>query len=97
MATLLQTDGWYIGPGHFGLLREKNANYVSIHYYDGYANGNPKLDILKMTMYEGWPQLTHDFSFSTPTGIIEEIYTLSTPRITDKSISKPGGERGNVY
>ncbi|MFA9391932.1 MAG: family 43 glycosylhydrolase [Prolixibacteraceae bacterium] len=59
---LLTKSGKYIGPGHFGLLRESCASYVSIHYYDGNDNGNAKLDILKMTMVDGWPSLTRDFT-----------------------------------
>jgi arabinan endo-1,5-alpha-L-arabinosidase len=62
--TLLQTDGRYIGPGHFGPLYDSCATYVSIHYYDGNAGGASKLDILKMTFYDGWPELTRDFSFA---------------------------------
>jgi arabinan endo-1,5-alpha-L-arabinosidase len=62
--TLLQTDGRYIGPGHFGPLYDSCAIYVSIHYYDGNAQGASKLDILKMTFYDGWPELTRDFTFA---------------------------------
>jgi hypothetical protein len=62
--TLLQTDGRYIGPGHFGPLYDSCATYVSIHYYDGNAGGASKLDILKMTFVDGWPELTRDFSFA---------------------------------
>ena len=56
-------DGRYIGPGHFALLRDSCANYVSTHYYDGNAHGNATLDILKMKMVEDWPVLYRDFSF----------------------------------
>ena len=70
--TLLSTDGKYIGPGHFGLLRECGNNYVSIHYYDGNNGGLPILDILKMTMVDGWPVLTRDYTMELcPTGIYE--------------------------
>ena len=71
--TILQTDGKYIGPGHFGLLRKNGFNYVSIHYYDKNANGYPKLDILKMTMEDGWPVLTRSFDFLESTGLDFEI------------------------
>jgi len=60
--TVLSRSGKYIGPGHFGLLREGNCNYVSTHYYDGNNNGNPKLDILHMTFSNGWPTLTRNFT-----------------------------------
>jgi hypothetical protein len=62
--TILSSSGKYIGPGHFGLLREYCGNYVSVHYYDGNNNGAAKLDILKLTWVDGWPELTRDFSFS---------------------------------
>jgi arabinan endo-1,5-alpha-L-arabinosidase len=62
--TLLQTDGRYIGPGHFGPLYDSCATYVSIHYYDGNAGGASKLDILKMTFYDQWPELTRNFTFA---------------------------------
>jgi hypothetical protein len=63
-STLLQTDGRYIGPGHFGPLYDSCATYVSIHYYDRNAGGASKLDILKMTFSDGWPELTRDFTFA---------------------------------
>src|SRR5688572_8159082 len=43
-STVLGTSGRFIGPGHFGLLRQGGSNFVSMHYYDGSDNGNPKLD-----------------------------------------------------
>lgn len=60
--TVLAKTGKYIGPGHFGLLRENGNNFVSIHYYDGEDNGNAKLDILTMRNgSDGWPFLTRDW------------------------------------
>lgn len=60
--TVLAKTGKYIGPGHFGLLRENGNNFVSIHYYDGEDNGNAKLDILTMRNgSDGWPYLTRDW------------------------------------
>lgn len=59
---VLTSSGKYIGPGHFGLFRENGCNYVSTHYYDGNNNGNPKLDILRMTLSNGWPVLTRNFT-----------------------------------
>lgn len=59
--TVLGTSGRYIGPGHFGLLRENGSNFVSIHYYDGNDNGNAKLDIINMGFSNGWPFLTRDW------------------------------------
>jgi arabinan endo-1,5-alpha-L-arabinosidase len=63
--TVLATSGKYIGPGHFGLLREGSCNYVSTHYYDGNDNGNAKLDILSLTFSNGWPTLTRNFTVGT--------------------------------
>jgi arabinan endo-1,5-alpha-L-arabinosidase len=71
--TILQTDGKYIGPGHFGLLRKNGFKYVSIHYYNKNANGYPTLDILKMTMENGWPVLTRNFDFLESTGLDFDI------------------------
>lgn len=59
--TVLDKSGRYIGPGHFGLLRENGTKYVSLHYYDGQDNGNAKLDILTMRMVHDWPYLTRDW------------------------------------
>lgn len=73
---VLRTSGRYIGPGHFGLLRENGSNFVSIHYYDGNDNGNPKLDIINMGFSGGWPFLTRDW-------IASGLY-----RITNKNSSK---------
>ncbi|WP_071885484.1 family 43 glycosylhydrolase [Rufibacter tibetensis] len=60
--TLLNKSGKYIGPGHFGLMRENGYNYVSMHYYDGNDNGNAKLDIANLGFdATGWPFLTRDW------------------------------------
>lgn len=60
---LLATSGKYVGPGHFGLLRENGANFVSLHYYDRNDNGNAKLDIANMgiSTVDGWPFVTRDW------------------------------------
>jgi arabinan endo-1,5-alpha-L-arabinosidase len=59
---VLGTSGRYIGPGHFGLLRDNGVNLVSMHYYDGTANGAPKLDIANLK-YDAtnWPIITRDW------------------------------------
>jgi arabinan endo-1,5-alpha-L-arabinosidase len=59
--TVLSSSGKYIGPGHFGLMREEDVNYVSLHYYDAEDNGAPKLDILTLKFSSGWPVLTRDW------------------------------------
>ncbi len=60
-SVMLGSSGRYIGPGHFGLLRQGGSNFVSMHYYDGNDNGNPKLDIVNMGFSSGWPFLTRDW------------------------------------
>ncbi|TDH26371.1 T9SS type A sorting domain-containing protein [Segetibacter sp. 3557_3] len=59
--SVLTSSGRYIGPGHFGLLKDNGRNIVSMHYYDGNQNGNAKLDLaeLKFTA-DGWPLITRD-------------------------------------
>jgi arabinan endo-1,5-alpha-L-arabinosidase len=44
-----------------GLLVENGSNFVSLHYYDGNDNGNPKLDIANMGFSGGWPFITRDW------------------------------------
>lgn len=58
---VLGNAGRYIGPGHFGLLRENGSNFVSIHYYDDQDGGNAKLDIINMGFINNWPFLTRDW------------------------------------
>jgi arabinan endo-1,5-alpha-L-arabinosidase len=63
---VLGTSGRYIGPGHFGLLRDNGVNYVSMHYYDGTANGAPKLNIATLRYdASNWPIISRDW---LPTG-----------------------------
>jgi arabinan endo-1,5-alpha-L-arabinosidase len=59
--TVLSSSGRYIGPGHFGLMRDDRVDYVSLHYYDGDDFGRPKLDILTLKFSGGWPVLTRDW------------------------------------
>jgi arabinan endo-1,5-alpha-L-arabinosidase len=59
---VLGSSGRYIGPGHFGLLRDNGVNYVSMHYYDGTANGAPKLDIATLKYdANNWPIISRDW------------------------------------
>ncbi|GAA4055720.1 hypothetical protein GCM10022409_48750 [Hymenobacter glaciei] len=60
---VLGTSGRYIGPGHFGLLRDNGVNLVSMHYYDGTtANGDPKLDIANLKYdASAWPIVTRNW------------------------------------
>lgn len=61
---IISSSGKYVGPGHVGLTTKGACEYVSIHYYDGNDNGNAKLDILKLSYANGWPQFTRNFAFS---------------------------------
>lgn len=81
--TVLATSGKYIGPGHFGLLREGSCKYVSTHYYDGNDNGNAKLDILSLTFSNGWPSLTRNFTVGACAAGSGPIAT-GTYRLTNK-------------
>lgn len=58
---LLATSGKYIGPGHFGLLRQNGANFVSMHYYDGENLGKNTLDIGSLKFIDDWPVFTRDW------------------------------------
>lgn len=59
--TVMVSSGRYIGPGHFGLLRDNGRNLVSTHYYDGYDGGNSKLDIADLQFTnDGWPVVSHN-------------------------------------
>ena len=52
----LASAGRFIGPGHFGLLREDKRNILSLHYYDGTSNGYPRLDVASLEFgKDGWP------------------------------------------
>ncbi|HKX26891.1 MAG TPA: RICIN domain-containing protein, partial [Blastocatellia bacterium] len=44
-------DGRYIGPGHVGYGESK----LTFHFYDGNANGAPKLRITTLSWSNGWP------------------------------------------
>ncbi|SFP87848.1 arabinan endo-1,5-alpha-L-arabinosidase [Pseudarcicella hirudinis] len=54
---LLRTEGKYIGPGHVGLLREKNRKIVSIHFYDAEDEGKSKFEFIKIGFKNNWPYL----------------------------------------
>jgi arabinan endo-1,5-alpha-L-arabinosidase len=57
----LQTQGDFIGPGHFSDFSENGTNYFSYHYYDGADNGQSKLAIEEFAWtVDGWPVLVDD-------------------------------------
>jgi len=47
----LDTDGRYIGPGHFGY----GESTLTYHFYDAYDNGAPKLAVNTLSFSNGWP------------------------------------------
>lgn len=59
--TVLESSGKFVGPGHFGLLRDNGRNLVSMHYYDATSNGYPRVDIANLKFSDdGWPIITRD-------------------------------------
>jgi arabinan endo-1,5-alpha-L-arabinosidase len=58
---LLATSGKYIGPGHFGLLRDNGTDIISMHYYNGDNLGKAALDIASLKYIDGWPVITRDW------------------------------------
>lgn len=53
----------YIGPGQVGLYTENGYNFLTYHYYDGFANGAPTLGVgnLSWDATTGWPSVTQDW------------------------------------
>lgn len=52
----LGSEGNFIGPGHFSIFEESGVEYFSYHYYDGNANGAPKLNLRPLAWTpDGWP------------------------------------------
>ncbi len=47
----LETDGRYVGPGHFGY----GEGVLSYHFYDGNNYGTPMLMISSLSWEDGWP------------------------------------------
>lgn len=61
-------DDRFYGPGHFGLFRENEKEYVTFHYYDpnwpypGQPAGGPRLGLALLKWDEdGWPSISMDF------------------------------------
>ncbi len=84
-SAILQTEGKYIGPGHYGYFNNNGQDLVSIHYYDGTtADGWPaRLDLLEMNFVNGWPEFTRNFTingFAPPTPV--------TANLTDNGVFK---------
>jgi arabinan endo-1,5-alpha-L-arabinosidase len=53
---LLGTQGRVIGPGHCAVLKDRKADYLAYHFYDGDDNGKPTLQLRPLTWSpDGWP------------------------------------------
>ncbi len=88
-------DGKYKGPGHVGVLKQDGCNFVSTHYYDMTDNGNPKLDIARMTYSSGWPVITRNFtSFAGCGGVSEGTYAFKS-RLSGKVMTVAGASSAN--
>jgi len=56
--TLLQkTRGIAIGPGHTGIWKEGDTEYLSFHYYDERREGNSWIAERRIKWKNGWPKL----------------------------------------
>lgn len=63
---ILETQGRFIGPGHFGYFAENGKEYMSYHYYDKNQNGMSKLKISTLSWHDGWPVVNTDFDPCNP-------------------------------
>lgn len=68
---ILETQGRFIGPGHFGFFTENGREYMSYHYYDRNQNGFSKLKISTLSWEDGWPVVNTGFDPCNP-GPIED-------------------------
>jgi arabinan endo-1,5-alpha-L-arabinosidase len=61
----LASKGKRIGPGHAGILKENNKEFVSYHYYDGENAGRARLEIAPLRWTDdGWPEAAEPLSAS---------------------------------
>ncbi|MEU7716626.1 arabinan endo-1,5-alpha-L-arabinosidase [Streptomyces tibetensis] len=52
---VLESHGNVIGPGGQSILKDTDGDLIVYHYYDGNANGTPKLGINLLNWSSGWP------------------------------------------
>lgn len=52
---VLESHGRYIGPGGQSIMKDGDSDLIVYHYYDGQANGTPKLGINLLNWSSGWP------------------------------------------
>jgi len=63
---LLESQGRFIGPGHFGYLADSGREYMSYHFYDRDKNGASKLRISTISWKDGWPVIETGFDACNP-------------------------------
>lgn len=52
---VLESHGNVIGPGGQSILKDTDGDLIVYHYYDGNANGTPKLGVNLLNWSSGWP------------------------------------------
>ncbi|MEV3973567.1 arabinan endo-1,5-alpha-L-arabinosidase [Streptomyces sp. NPDC050698] len=52
---VLESHGSVIGPGGQSILKDGDGDLIVYHYYDGAANGTPKLGLNLLNWSSGWP------------------------------------------
>ncbi|MGP3982413.1 arabinan endo-1,5-alpha-L-arabinosidase [Streptomyces sp. KR80] len=52
---VLESHGRYIGPGGQHVMKDVDGDLLVYHYYDGQANGTPKLGVNLLNWSSGWP------------------------------------------
>jgi arabinan endo-1,5-alpha-L-arabinosidase len=81
---ILETEGRFIGPGHFGYFMENGREYMSYHYYDGNQNGASKLKISTLSWEDEWPEVNTDFDPCNPPPLIDCAGVENGNAYTDK-------------
>lgn len=60
---VLESSGRFIGPGHPSVVNDNGTNWMTYHYYDGLANGFPRVGMSRLYWTaDGWPAVTNDWS-----------------------------------
>jgi arabinan endo-1,5-alpha-L-arabinosidase len=55
---LLATDGPFVGPGHAGIIKEGDKEFLSMHFYDATERGQSNLAIRPLSWdADGWPKV----------------------------------------
>ncbi|MFI9586207.1 arabinan endo-1,5-alpha-L-arabinosidase [Streptomyces sp. NPDC052236] len=52
---VMESNGRYIGPGGQSIMADSDGDLLVYHYYDGQANGTPKLGVNLLNWSSGWP------------------------------------------